>query len=100
MTSYEQIFENNRRWIEQQTGTDKNFFKHLAAEQNPDYLYIGCSDSRVTAEEMMGLRPGEAFIHRNIANLVNNTDLNVMSVINYAVKNLSVKHIIVCGHYN
>lgn len=100
MTSYEQIFENNLKWIEQQTGTDKDFFKHLAQDQNPDYLYIGCSDSRVTAEEMMGLRPGEAFVHRNIANLVNNTDLNVMSVINYAVKNLAVKHIIVCGHYN
>ena len=100
MTSYEQIFLNNRKWIEQQTGADKDFFKHLAEDQNPDYLYIGCSDSRVTAEEMMGLRPGEAFVHRNIANLVNNTDLNVMSVINYAVKNLSVKHIIVCGHYN
>jgi carbonic anhydrase len=100
MTSYEQIFENNRKWIEQQTRTDKDFFNHLAKDQNPDYLYIGCSDSRVTAEEIMGLRPGEAFIHRNIANLVNNTDLNVMSVINYAVKNLAVKHIIVCGHYN
>lgn len=100
MTSYEQIFRNNQKWIEEQTGTDKDFFKHLAEDQNPDYLYIGCSDSRVTAEQMMGLRPGEAFIHRNIANLVNNTDLNVMSVINYAVRNLAVKHIIVCGHYN
>lgn len=100
MTSYEQIFQNNRKWIEEQVGTDKDFFRHLAGEQNPDYLYIGCSDSRVTAEEMMGLRPGDAFVHRNIANLVNNTDLNVMSVIDYAVKNLSVKHIVVCGHYN
>ena len=100
MTSYEQLFQNNKKWVEEKTGTDKDFFRHLAKDQNPDYLYIGCSDSRVTAEEMMGLGPGEAFVHRNIANLVNNTDLNVMSVINYAVRNLSVKHIIVCGHYN
>ena len=100
MTSYEQLFQNNKKWVEEKTGTDKDFLRHLAKDQNPDYLYIGCSDSRVTAEEMMGLGPGEAFVHRNIANLVNNTDLNVMSVINYAVRNLSVKHIIVCGHYN
>lgn len=100
MTSYEQIFENNRRWIEEHTRDDKDFFKNLAAQQNPDYLYIGCSDSRVTAEEMMGIRPGEAFIHRNVGNLVNNVDLNVMSVINYSIQNLKVKHIIVCGHYN
>lgn len=100
MTSYEQIFENNRKWIAQQTSVNKDFFRHLASEQNPDYLYIGCSDSRVTAEEMMGLGPGEAFVHRNVANLVNNVDLNVMSVINYAIRQLKVKHIIVCGHYN
>jgi carbonic anhydrase len=100
MTSYEQIFENNRRWIAQQTRSNQDFFRHLAREQNPDYLYIGCSDSRVTAEEMMGLGPGEAFVHRNVANLVNNVDLNVMSVINYAIRHLKVKHIIVCGHYN
>jgi carbonic anhydrase len=100
MTSYDEIFENNRKWIEQQTAQDKDFFRQLAKEQNPDYLYIGCSDSRVTAEEMMGIRPGEAFIHRNVANLVNNVDLNVMSVINYAIRQLKVKHIIVCGHYN
>ncbi|MGV3686263.1 MAG: carbonic anhydrase [Daejeonella sp.] len=100
MTSYEELFENNKKWIQKKTGTDADFFKELAGNQNPDYLYIGCSDSRVTAEEMMGLGPGEAFVHRNIANLVNNVDLNVMSVINYAIKNLGVKHIIVCGHYN
>jgi carbonic anhydrase len=100
MTSYEQIFENNRRWIAQQTRSNQDFFRLLAREQNPDYLYIGCSDSRVTAEEMMGLGPGEAFVHRNVANLVNNVDLNVMSVINYAIRHLKVKHIIVCGHYN
>ena len=100
MTSYEQLFENNQKWIRKQTATDKEFFINLAKEQNPDYLYIGCSDSRVTAEEMMGIRPGEAFVHRNVANLVNNVDLNVMSVINYAIRELNVKHIIVCGHYN
>lgn len=100
MTTYEQLFENNKRWIQSKTETDADFFKELASDHNPDYLYIGCSDSRVTAEEIMGLGPGEAFIHRNIANLVNNVDLNVMSVINYAISSLGVKHIIVCGHYN
>ena len=100
MTSYEQLFEKNRKWIETKTTMDKDFFKHLARDQNPEYLYIGCSDSRVTAEEIMGLGPGEVFVHRNVANLVNNVDLNVMSVINYAIRNLKVKHIIVCGHYN
>ncbi len=100
MTSYEELFENNKRWILKKTGTDADFFTELASDQNPDYLYIGCSDSRVSAEEMMGLGPGEAFVHRNIANLVNNVDLNVMSVINYAINNLGVKHIIICGHYN
>lgn len=99
MNSYADIFENNRRWIEQKTGTNKDFFKQLAADQNPDYLYIGCSDSRVTAEELMGLGPGEVFVHRNVANLVTNIDLNAMSVINYAIRHLQVKHIIVCGHY-
>ena len=100
MTSYEELFENNRKWIEQQTASNKDFFRQLALDQNPDYLYIGCSDSRVTAEEMMGLGPGEAFVHRNVANLVNNVDLNVMAVINYAIRQLKVKHVIVCGHYN
>lgn len=100
MASYEELFENNRRWIDQKTGSNKDFFEQLAKEQNPDYLYIGCSDSRVTAEELMGLGPGEVFVHRNVANLVNNVDLNVMAVINYAIRHLKVKHIIVCGHYN
>ena len=100
MTPYEEIFRNNCQWIAQKTETDKDFFAHLAKEQNPDYLYIGCSDSRVTAEEMMGVGPGEVFVHRNVANLVNNVDLNVMAVINYAIRHLKVKHIIVCGHYN
>jgi carbonic anhydrase len=100
MTTYEEIFENNRKWIAQKTGTDKDFFAQLAKEQNPDYLYIGCSDSRVTAEELMGVGPGEVFVHRNIANLVNSVDLSVMSVINYAIRHLKVKQVIVCGHYN
>src|SRR5690554_1462568 len=100
MTKYKQLFENNKKWIEQKTRENKDFFKTLAEDQNPEYLYIGCSDSRVTAEELMGVGPGEVFVHRNIANLINNTDLNVMSVINYAINQLKVKHIIVCGHYN
>lgn len=100
MTSYQEIFENNRRWVEQKTSIDKNFFTELAKDQRPDYLYIGCSDSRVTAEDLMGVTPGEVFVHRNIANLVNNVDLNVMAVINYAVRHLHVKHIVICGHYN
>lgn len=100
MTTYEQIFENNRQWIASRKATDREFFEKLGKGQDPDFLYIGCSDSRVTAEELMGVAPGEVFVHRNIANLVNNTDLSVMSVINFAVGNLGVKHIVVCGHYN
>ncbi|PSL31834.1 carbonic anhydrase [Chitinophaga ginsengisoli] len=100
MTRYDEIFENNRMWMASKTASDKEFFEKLAVEQNPDYLYIGCSDSRVPTNEIMGLDAGEVFVHRNIANLVNNVDLSVMSVINYAVRHLSVKHIIVCGHYN
>lgn len=100
MNAYDQLFENNRRWVEQMKAQDADFFQKLAADQSPDYLYIGCSDSRVPANEIMGLGAGEVFVHRNIANLVVNTDLNVMSVINYAVVALKVKHIVVCGHYN
>lgn len=100
MATYEQLFENNRKWVEEKKAGDISFFEKLAKDQQPDYLYIGCSDSRVPANEIMGLEPGEVFVHRNVANLVNATDLNVMSVINYAVVYLKVKHIIVCGHYN
>lgn len=97
---YNDIFEANKRWVEQKLAENPDFFHHLAEEQNPDFLYIGCSDSRVHANEIMGLKPGQVFVHRNIANMVLNTDLNALSVINYAVENLRVKYIIVCGHYN
>lgn len=100
MVTYEEIFENNRKWIEAKQEHDRDFFKKLAKDQHPEYLYIGCSDSRVTAEDLMGAEPGEVFVHRNVANLVNSVDLNVMAVINYAVTHLKVKHIVVCGHYN
>lgn len=93
------IFRNNKTWISERIKKDKNFFKDLSKGQNPEVLYIGCSDSRVSTEEMMGAEPGEVFIHRNIANMVPNTDLSAMSVINYAVCHLKVKHIVVCGHY-
>ena len=98
--SYKVIFENNKKWVERKLGEDADFFKNLAKEQNPEYLYLGCSDSRVTTEELMGLKPGEVFVHRNIANLVNTLDLNAISAIQYAVEHLKVKHIIVCGHYD
>lgn len=94
-----QIFENNKNWVIKQLNGDENYFKKLEKGQSPEFLYIGCSDSRVSAEELMGLQPGEVFVHRNIANMVPNTDLNSMSVINYAVMHLKVKHIVVCGHY-
>lgn len=95
----QQIFENNRRWIAEKLKQDKDYFKKLSEGQSPGILYIGCSDSRVSAEELMGVQPGEVFVHRNIANMVPNTDLSVMSVINYAVSHLKVKHVVICGHY-
>ena len=97
--SYKNIFENNQKWIDEKIGQDADFFKKLAEEQAPEYLYIGCSDSRATAEELMGMRPGEVFVHRNIANVVNTLDMSSTAVIQYAVQHLKVKHIIVCGHY-
>ncbi|MBE0676290.1 MAG: carbonic anhydrase [Bacteroidales bacterium] len=93
------IFENNRKWVEEKLRVDSKFFENLSKGQNPEVLYIGCSDSRVTAEELMGANPGEVFVHRNIANMVSNTDLSAMSVIDYAVSQLKVKHVIICGHY-
>jgi carbonic anhydrase len=95
----DKILKKNEEWIAKKLSTDKDFFKKLADGQNPEILYIGCSDSRVTAEDIMGLEPGDAFIHRNIANMVISIDLNAMTVINYAVNQLKVKHIVVCGHY-
>ena len=97
--SYEKIFENNRKWIKDKLGQDADFFKKLVEGQSPEYLYIGCSDSRATAEELMGMKPGEVFVHRNIANVVNTLDMSSTAVIQYAVHHLKVKHIIVCGHY-
>ena len=94
------VFTNNEKWIAEKLSLNQNYFTNLAKGQTPELLYIGCSDSRVTAEDIMGLQPGEVFVHRNIANLVNNVDLNVMSVLNYAVRHLKVNHIVVCGHYS
>ena len=94
-----QIFENNKNWIAKKLQSDDKYFEKLADGQTPEFLYIGCSDSRVSAEDLMGLEPGQVFVHRNIANMVPNTDLNSMSVINYAVASLKVNHIVVCGHY-
>lgn len=99
MCDYDKLFDNNKAWVSNNLAADPDFLSRLSADQHPDYLYIGCSDSRVPANEIMGLAPGEVFVHRNVANLVNNTDLNVMAVVNYAVVHLKVKHIIVCGHY-
>lgn len=96
----QKIFENNQNWVQSKLNIDADYFKNLVEGQSPDILYIGCSDSRVTAEELMGISPGEAFVHRNIANMVPNTDLNVMSVIDFAVLHLKVNHVVVCGHYN
>ncbi len=93
------IFDRNKVWIKERLAEDSAYFDTLAKGQNPSILYIGCSDSRVTAEELMGVGPGDVFVHRNIANMVPNTDLNVMSVIDYAVFHLEVDHVVVCGHY-
>lgn len=93
------LLDNNRSWSEQIEREQPGFFEQLAAQQHPEYLWIGCSDSRVPANQIVGMLPGELFVHRNIANLVLHTDLNCLSVIHYAVHVLGVKHIIVCGHY-
>jgi carbonic anhydrase len=93
------IFSHNREWINKRLAVDKDYFKKLSKGQNPKVLYIGCSDSRVAAEELLGAEPGELFVHRNIANMVISIDLDAISVITYAVETLKVSHIIVCGHY-
>lgn len=95
----QRLFEQNRRWAAQMTREDPNFFQELACLQTPDYLWIGCSDARVPANEIVGLKPGELFVHRNIANLVHEIDINCLSVLVYAVDVLKVRHIIVTGHY-
>ena len=99
MQDIEKIFDQNKLWVQSKLALDPDYFENLSKGQNPDILYIGCSDSRVTAEELMGVSPGDAFVHRNIANMVPNTDLSAMSVIDYAVAHLEVNHIVVCGHY-
>jgi carbonic anhydrase len=95
----EKIFENNEAWVQNKLSLSADYFENLSKGQSPEVLYIGCSDSRVTAEDMMGANPGDIFVHRNIANMVSNLDLSAMSVLEYAVKFLKVKHVVVCGHY-
>ena len=99
MKSLQQIFSHNKTWVQQQLLIDPAYFKRLSKGQNPEFLYIGCSDSRVDPEDLMGLQPGKIFVHRNIANLVVSTDNNLNAVVQYAVEHLKVKRIIVCGHY-
>ncbi len=99
MSLIEQIFVNNREWVASRRASDPDFFEKLARDQHPEVLYIGCADSRVPANEIMGLEPGEVFVHRNVANLVHDIDFNVNAVLQYAVESLKVKHIVVCGHY-
>lgn len=99
MKKYEQLLLQNRAWVEQKLQEDKDFFNRLANTQKPDFLWIGCADSRVPANEITGTQPGEVFVHRNIANMVVHTDMNMLSVLDYAVNVLEVNHVIVCGHY-
>ena len=99
MKNYLRLFDNNRNWVRERTAADPDFFKRSAGEQTPHFLFIGCSDSRVPANEITGTQPGEMFVHRNIANQVFPNDLNVLSVLQYAVEVLDVKHVMVCGHY-
>src|SRR5690606_36556379 len=93
------IFENNQNWISSKLSLDPDYFKKLSNGQSPEVLYIGCSDSRVSAEELMGASPGEIFVHRNIANMVISVDFNMNSVVDYAINFLKVKHVVICGHY-
>lgn len=99
MASIQHLFDQNIKWAEEIKKTNPNFFNSLSEQQSPEYLWIGCSDSRVPANNLMGLLPGEVFVHRNIANQVIHTDLNCLSVLQFAVDVLKVKHVIVCGHY-
>lgn len=99
MQTYEKLLLENKAWAQEKVEDDPEFFKRLSVLQTPEFLWIGCSDSRVPANEITGTQPGEIFVHRNIANMVVHTDTNLLSVLEYAVKHLEVKHIIVCGHY-
>jgi carbonic anhydrase len=99
MKPYEVLLKDNRAWAQEKVQADPDFFKRLSTLQTPEFLWIGCSDSRVPANEITGTQPGEIFVHRNIANLVIHTDVNLLSVLDYAVVHLKVKHVIVCGHY-
>lgn len=99
MHSYEKLLLENKAWAAEKVSDDPDYFNRLAHIQTPDFLWIGCSDSRVPANEITGTQPGEIFVHRNVANLVINTDVNLLSVLDYAVNHLKVKHVIVCGHY-
>ncbi|MBX9807769.1 MAG: carbonate dehydratase [Flavobacteriaceae bacterium] len=96
---YKKILDNNKKWVEESLALDPNFFEDLARQQKPPLLWIGCSDSRVPANEIVGAKPGDVFVHRNIANMVVHSDMNMLSVLDYAVNVLKVKHVIVCGHY-
>ncbi len=96
---YKKIIDNNKQWVDSQIAIDPEYFKDLSKGQNPPLLWIGCSDSRVPANEIIGAKPGEVFVHRNIANMVVHSDMNMLSVLDYAVNVLKVKHVIVCGHY-
>src|ERR1043165_10146010 len=99
MHTYEKLLEDNKDWAKDKVSGDPDFFKRLVNLQTPEFLWIGCSDSRVPANEITGTEPGEIFVHRNVANLVVNTDVNLLAVLDYAVTHLQVKHVIVCGHY-
>lgn len=99
MHSYEKLLLENKAWATEKVSDDPEFFKRLANLQTPEFLWIGCSDSRVPANEITGTQPGEIFVHRNVANMVVHTDLNLLTVLDYAVNHLKVKHVIVCGHY-
>ncbi len=99
MTACEKLLQHNKTWAAEQVAADPDYFARLASIQRPEFLWIGCSDSRVPANVITGTQPGEVFVHRNVANLVVNTDLNLLTVLEFAVVNLQVEHVIVCGHY-
>ena len=99
MKDYNVLLANNKAWVKERLDVDENYFTELAKDQKPEFLWIGCADSRVPAEEVTNMQPGELFVHRNVANLVVHTDMNLLSVLQYAVEVLKVKHVILCGHY-